>query len=1057
MWRLRPTPTQLFDAINTGHVESLEKLLQKYPEAIEWKDASGDTPLIKAARCSYPNIVDLLLKRGASILARGCFSDHPIHAALRSPKDTSLAAITVDILLKNGAFVDDRSEHDGTPLHLASRESHLDQSTEIAQVLIRWDAKFTNIVTRRLLQSASPIQLAAHCNRPELVDYYLGLGKSRIQNFDESTAGLLWIAMKQEYWDVMGIILLHGFDPNELNQQEGTRPLHKAIRSKNLDAVQTLLDYGADPSCKTEDGDTPLLYASYLHENPEYAAMLISRGANPIEADKNGQTPIHYVMNIVQMREVTQMLLERGADVNTRDKSGRTPLYYQLLQPLSRAENVNFLINHGALVNLADNKGETPLHCFLGRSGPYLVNRRRRTESGPLDREVIQLLVNAGAEITVEDHSGKTPLFLAEGEDRLYRQRTEFFESAMLLVPFMLDLSLARSFPTTQGDGMELDPIQNQTPEIERTSFQGPEHPEDEKLVPYTSREARRGERQLKLSQYPIEEEQPVNLSRYPEEEDLSRYLEEEDLSRYPEREHLSRYITEEQQLEYLEEDWPSEEYYLRNEPRRRERPDKPQVRVLESQYLEEQWQKMREAEHRKLEALYLADRKNKRGMYYPAEQEREALEEEQRRKPNYPRGDWPRWEGQSQKEEAQYFAERPTKRNMQHLVELRHEELEEEQRRRLEYPRKEQQQREPPRQELEQKQWKEQRELKRQMEWERRRKSMEIRDTQEAALISQGGTLAENGDSTPQDWLRGVEKLRDVLQGDVSDDNRIKIAVIDSGVHDNHPQTPLIRDYKDFTGTGKPGTRLDKTSHGSTGVDLIAQVAPDADIYIARVFEEKFSKEGTQDFIAEAVRHAHEVWKVDVITLACGFEDWHETMESTIRDASNKGVLVFAAASNEGNIQNILFPAWLYEHAVVFCMFASDSMGKAKNKFNPAPIRHNHNYAFLGENVPVSSHPTKKTQNGTSYATFIGAAVAALILDFTRQEGVNIRNERKLKRFPGMSAIFKIMAEGGKDGDYECVVPWKLMGVPPVSKDKDTLRTIIRDTISVTLDRVRG
>ncbi|KAF3932989.1 hypothetical protein ABW20_dc0104236 [Dactylellina cionopaga] len=130
--------------------------------------------------------------------------------------------------------------------------------------------------------------------------------------------------------------------------------------------------------------------------------------------------------------------------------------------------------------------------------------------------------------------------------------------------------------------------------------------------------------------------------------------------------------------------------------------------------------------------------------------------------------------------------------------------------------------------------------------------------------------------------------------------------------------------------------------------------------------------------------------------------------------------------------------------------------MGKVQNELNPQPKRQENNFALLGEAVPVQSHPTDKTKDGTSYATFIGAAVAAVILDFSRQKEIDAESYDvdKLKTALGMSVVFEIMAKGGKDGQYDCVTPAKLLGNSPGST-QEKKRKRIWDRISIALEAV--
>ncbi|KAK6527550.1 hypothetical protein TWF694_004533 [Orbilia ellipsospora] len=137
-------------------------------------------------------------------------------------------------------------------------------------------------------------------------------------------------------------------------------------------------------------------------------------------------------------------------------------------------------------------------------------------------------------------------------------------------------------------------------------------------------------------------------------------------------------------------------------------------------------------------------------------------------------------------------------------------------------------------------------------------------------------------------------------------------------------------------------------------------------------------------------------------------------------------------------------------------CMFACSGMGKAKNEFNPEPKRPSNNFALLGEDVPVYSHIKDKTKSGTSYATFVGAAVAALLIDFARQSDVEAEPEdvRTLKTVNGMTAVFEIMSKGGRDDNYDCVVPSKLLGNSDI-KARARSRKKIWGRISVALESV--
>ncbi|KAF3919854.1 hypothetical protein ABW20_dc0110706 [Dactylellina cionopaga] len=183
---------------------------------------------------------------------------------------------------------------------------------------------------------------------------------------------------------------------------------------------------------------------------------------------------------------------------------------------------------------------------------------------------------------------------------------------------------------------------------------------------------------------------------------------------------------------------------------------------------------------------------------------------------------------------------------------------------------------------------------------------------------------------------------------------------------------------------------------------------------------------------------------------MACGFEDEHEAMRLAIKDACARDIFIFAAASNFGNARHIAFPANM--KGDVMCMFACNGHNKVSNFFNPAARKRGDNFAFLGEDI--KAYPGDKGRNGTSYSTFLGAAVAGLLLDFARQGDVQakIQNYARLKRMDGMSSVFLEMAEHATDGNYSCVVPWEFVRR---YGEREKEREQICRRLSVALERV--
>lgn len=143
-------------------------------------------------------------------------------------------------------------------------------------------------------------------------------------------------------------------------------------------------------------------------------------------------------------------------------------------------------------------------------------------------------------------------------------------------------------------------------------------------------------------------------------------------------------------------------------------------------------------------------------------------------------------------------------------------------------------------------------------------------------------------------------------------------------------------------------------------------------------------------------------------------------------------------------------------------CIFSATADGK-RSTFNPARSgKSTTNFAVLGEEVEkvqldLNCHPGY--DSGTSIANFIAAAIAALVIDFARQEGCNeiIQDQTRLKTVAGMRAIFAEMADGGYDGEYHNLTPQRVLECSNMEVKKRGLgarRHYIADTISRALDK---
>lgn len=253
-----------------------------------------------------------------------------------------------------------------------------------------------------------------------------------------------------------------------------------------------------------------------------------------------------------------------------------------------------------------------------------------------------------------------------------------------------------------------------------------------------------------------------------------------------------------------------------------------------------------------------------------------------------------------------------------------------------------------------------------------------------------------------------------------------VRIAILDTGIARSSSQGPqgiprLIADRRVHIKFGKT---LDKSlppnedtdGHGTHAAGLLLKVCPYADIYVYRVLRND-NEPINSKHVTAALTHAIDGLGVDIVSISLG---WDEDSDPELRDvldyAKRKNVLVFAASSNEGieTPGGMAYPARADE---VIAIDAANYYGEP-SKFNP-PEGDGERFTALGEAVE-SAYPTHlavegevkgfKKKSGTSCATPIAAAIAALILEFARQPPLcfDPAVEGHLKKLAGMREVFR-------------------------------------------------
>ena len=128
-------------------------------------------------------------------------------------------------------------------------------------------------------------------------------------------------------------------------------------------------------------------------------------------------------------------------------------------------------------------------------------------------------------------------------------------------------------------------------------------------------------------------------------------------------------------------------------------------------------------------------------------------------------------------------------------------------------------------------------------------------------------------------------------------DGKGVKVAVIDSGIDDEHPGFAKKVTRKVWYRSGTP---LSEDDHGTHVAGTIHFMAPKADIYDYRVFGAK-GKVTVTAAVAQAIYAATDAG-CQIINMSLGGPVSSPAISSAVKYAASKGVIMVCAAGNEGD-----------------------------------------------------------------------------------------------------------------------------------------------------------
>lgn len=267
--------------------------------------------------------------------------------------------------------------------------------------------------------------------------------------------------------------------------------------------------------------------------------------------------------------------------------------------------------------------------------------------------------------------------------------------------------------------------------------------------------------------------------------------------------------------------------------------------------------------------------------------------------------------------------------------------------------------------------------------------------------------------------------------------DERVKIAILDTGIdltdpeweqgrmlrfeegapvreNNEPPQMTRIREFKNFC-TPKEPKAVDLDGHGTQVAGIILQLAPRAEIYVARVCEGDKNRDisATQPGTTESPRGIQPKatvdaidWaiekKVHLINMSYGFSSSYGEIEEALERAKAAKIITLAAMSNDGNNEGPAWPA--KEPSLTIGVHSCKDLGMSPSDFTPKAVHKSDNFMAVGENI-LTHWPKSKgggfwMDDGTSFATPVVTAMAALILAFVFQTVCKEERKKVIETF---------------------------------------------------------
>lgn len=262
--------------------------------------------------------------------------------------------------------------------------------------------------------------------------------------------------------------------------------------------------------------------------------------------------------------------------------------------------------------------------------------------------------------------------------------------------------------------------------------------------------------------------------------------------------------------------------------------------------------------------------------------------------------------------------------------------------------------------------------------------------ETNESSEVTyDSGNTTDNDNSSEKH-----SELLDYLQSQDYGKNDVTVAVIDSGITVDSNTKNVFNDrvlsgvnYSATKSAEKNGNEAtDDNGHGTSISYIIAQSTSD-NVKLLPIKVIDSAGKGTLLSLYQGIKYAIEQ-NVDVINISLSTASTHsELIEEAIKEATDKGIIVVAAAGNYGSNVKYYTPAKL-DNVITVASVNEQLQHSDFSNYGDAI-----DYATIGENVYTESYNGADNRNGTSYS----AAKLSAIVSYFKAIDKNV-NTKELK-----------------------------------------------------------